>query len=291
MNAHAFGSRWRRLAMAAFAWAAMSGPAAGAPPVAMVTDLVGGNSATGVGGSAELWLLAELAPGATIQLDPGSRMVIVYYESGSEYLFKGPGTVTIGVDEPIALAGADPEEHQVLSAGDDVVIRPAGMAQASLVMRGADPDSKLQLDSLVGTKTLDARPVFRWLPLAGVESYVFVLTDDAGETLIETDVAGTELALPAEVTLETDITYTWEVEAHTPDGAMHGNWGDFSIAEDDERALVEKVRPADTAPVSRRVMFAVMLEQMELHDEARKYWKALLKERGDDPRLRQLAGE
>ena len=43
------------------------------------------------------------------------------------------------------------------------------------------------------------------------------------------------------------------------------------------------------APVSSRVAYAIWLEQMELKDEARKYWQALHVERPDIARLKALA--
>ncbi len=51
------------------------------------------------------------------------------------------------------------------------------------------------------------------------------------------------------------------------------------------------MRAAPAAPVSERVAFAAWLEQMELRDEARKYWRALATERPDDEKLRVLATE
>jgi hypothetical protein len=55
------------------------------------------------------------------------------------------------------------------------------------------------------------------------------------------------------------------------------------------RAQAEVLRPAAAAPLSTRVAYAAWLDQMELKDEARKYWKAAAAERPDDPRLKSLA--
>ncbi len=295
MDVKAIASRWRRcvLAVLVIAWVAVAGPAQAAQPVAMVTDIVGGNSVTGMGESTELSLLAELAPGGGIDLAAGSRLVIVYYESGNEYVFAGPASIRIGAEAPEVLSGNSPEERQVLlaSGGAEIIIQPAGMVQASMVLRGSDPNIDIRLDNLVDTKTLERRPVFRWRPMPGSATYHFELIDDSGESLVEADVAATEFLLPEAVTLEVGVTYTWEVTARTPDGVLHGGWGDFVLATDAERALVEELRPPDDAPFSRRVMFAMVLQQMELLDEALVHWKGLLAERGDDPKLRQLAGE
>jgi hypothetical protein len=55
------------------------------------------------------------------------------------------------------------------------------------------------------------------------------------------------------------------------------------------RAKIEAARPKPGASVAERVAFATWLEQLELRDEARQYWKALAAERPDSPRLKELA--
>ena len=67
--------------------------------------------------------------------------------------------------------------------------------------------------------------------------------------------------------------------------------GDFSIAPVELRARADTLRPAPNASVSERVAFAAWLEQMELRDEARKYWKALVAEWPEDNKLKSLAME
>jgi hypothetical protein len=55
------------------------------------------------------------------------------------------------------------------------------------------------------------------------------------------------------------------------------------------QARAAALRPPPGAPVSTRVAYAAWLEQMELRDEARKYWQALSAERPEDARLQVLA--
>ena len=287
-------SYWRRcvLVIVVVVWAA-AGPAQAVQPVAMVTDIVGGNSVTGMGEETKLLLLAELTPGGGIDLAADSRLVIVYYESGNEYIFAGPASIKIGAEAPELLSGISPEKRQVLFAGpgEEVIIRPAGMVQASLVMRGTDPNIDLRLDNLVDTKTLDRQPLFRWQSLPGSTNYSFELINESGDSLAKADLSATEYLLPEAVILKVGITYTWEVSTRTPDGILHSSWGDFLLATDRERALIEEMRPPEGASFSSRVMFAMVLQQLELRDEAVKEWKVLLAERSDDPKLRQLVGE
>jgi hypothetical protein len=55
------------------------------------------------------------------------------------------------------------------------------------------------------------------------------------------------------------------------------------------RAQIEAARPKAKASVAERVRFAAWLEQLQLKDEARGYWKALSAERPESEQLRELA--
>lgn len=55
------------------------------------------------------------------------------------------------------------------------------------------------------------------------------------------------------------------------------------------RAKIEAARPKAGASVSERVAFATWLEQLELRDEAKTYWKALAAERPDSAKLKELS--
>ena len=52
-----------------------------------------------------------------------------------------------------------------------------------------------------------------------------------------------------------------------------------------------KIFLAASVLLSTRVAYAAWLEQMELKDEAHKYWQAALSERPEDARLKALATE
>ena len=85
------------------------------------------------------------------------------------------------------------------------------------------------------------------------------------------------------------MAYTWEVSARLPDGRKYSSSADFAVAPADVRAQANTLRPVASAPLSTRIAYAAWLDQMELKDEARKYWKAAAAERPDDPRLKSLA--
>lgn len=274
------------LAAAALAFAAS---VAHAEPVAMITDLQG--KVQGASAADAPAILASVESGATLQVGDGGALVVVYFQSGKEFTFKGPATVRFASAAPEVLAGAKPESRdplmgKVAGAGK---IKPVGKVQAAVVMRGANQNARIKLDNMVGTRVLEKRPVFQWqAPEQGL-AYDFELTDESGRMLIESKVQGTSFALPESVRLEDGKTYTWLVGTTMADGRKYTNAGDFTVAPADLRRDIEAVRPAADAPIAEKVTFAAWLDQMQFHDEARKYWKQLAVARADDANLKTLA--
>jgi hypothetical protein len=138
---------------------------------------------------------------------------------------------------------------------------------------------------------LESRPEFRWQGPGDGLSYNLELSDEAGAVMLEQKVSGNSFALPASVQLKPGATYTWLLDTTLPDGKKYSNAGDFTVATADLRADVEAVRPAANAPLSERVTYAAWLDQLQFHDEARKYWKELAAARSGDANLNQLAGQ
>ncbi len=84
--------------------------------------------------------------------------------------------------------------------------------------------------------------------------------------------------------------YSWLVSGRLDDKSW-SNAGDFTVASDVLRAQAAALRPADDALLSERVVYAAWLEQNQLRDEARAWWKRMAGERDQDPALKVLAGE
>ena len=273
--------------VAAIGLLAAAGVSAYAQPVAMVTDVSGR-----VAGPAPITILAEIPANARLQLEPGARLVALYLKSGDEYTFSGPAQVHFDADAPRTANGAKPRKKgSPIGKGGNVTIRPVGVAQAAFVMRSGRSTARIRLLALSGTKTLEAAPEFRWREIEPGARYRFEITDDTGKSVYETEVADTSVRLPASVQLREGASYTWEVSARAADGRRYVSAGDFSIATSGLRAEAEALRPAPGAPVSERVAYAAWLEQVELRDEARTYWRALSAERPADPKLKALADE
>jgi hypothetical protein len=255
--------------------------------VAIVTDVSGKVTAP-----APVTILSEIAADASLRLEPGSRLVVVYIKSGDEYTLTGPAQVQFRAGGPEVAGGAKAQRKaNPLGKDSGVTLRPLAVAQGAFVMRSGRPAARIKLLTLSGTKTLDATPEFRWQEAEPGTKYRFELTDDTGKSLHEGEVSGAAFRLPAGVQLREGVAYAWELSARLVDGRRYVSAGDFSVADASLRSQARSLRPAAGAPVSQRVAYAAWLEQMELRDEARRYWKTLAAERPGDEKLKLLAAE
>jgi hypothetical protein len=257
--------------------------------VAMVTDLQGKAGITREGRRYDATILAELVDGAQVRVDAGTTMSVLYLDTGDEYVFKGPVQILFRLGQPEIISGAQPEKRSLSldKDGRGYRIKPVGVAQAALVMRGA----RIRLLNLHDTITLETRPEFRWEELQPGLKYQIEITDDAGRMLYSTQLDATSLPLPESLQLKDGLSYTWEVSVQLPDARKLANAGVFSLATAELRAQAAYLRPAASAPLSARISYAAWLEQMNLKDEARAYWQAAASERPEDLRLKALASQ
>jgi hypothetical protein len=245
----------------------------------------------GDGRTRDVTILAELDAGAQVQLAAGATLVALYLDAGDEYVFKGPASIVFRSVQPDVTSGAKPEKRSpsLGKGGSGIRIKPVGMAQGAMVMRGFRTGARIQLLNLHKTRTLETQPEFRWQELQAGVKYHIEITDDTGRSVHEAQVDSTSFKLPASIRLKEGVPYTWEVSARLPDGRKYTSSADFALAAADLRTQAETLRPAQSASLSSRITYAAWLDQMELKDEARKYWKTASSERPDDPRLKALA--
>lgn len=264
--------------------------AAWATPAAMVSDLQGKVSLHGETPRA-LDLLDEIKAGEEIEIAKDARLVFVVYATGTEYTVSGEARLRVGTDSVASIGGAVPDVRRspILAPMEGIRLNPVGLTQAALVTRTTRQASLLKLKTLEDTRTLNPRPEFAWEPLLERDgAYRFELTDDSGISLLKSEVNSPGLTLPANIALSPGVHYSWSVQVLGKDGRKYSNWGDFSVLSDVERADVETRRPAENAPFSEHLLFAVWLEARDLKDEARRVW-ANLASRRDNPKLHERA--
>lgn len=280
---------WSVGLFACFGWMSASG----ASSVAMLTDLQGNVALAGDPKLPALSILSELNQDSRVVLGNGAHATIVYLNSGQEYELSGPAEVQLAADHPASITGFAPRQHgaALTRSHESIRINPVQVTQAAIVMRSFAPIQKLKLLNLFDSTTLELHPTFQWQPPQSGLHYKIALLDNAGKTIFSTTVDDVSLRLPESVPLQVGVDYTWMVSTKDASGKNYSNTGDFSLASEDLRAQVERLRPGTDAHLSERVVFAAWLEQMHLRDEAHKLWKAVAEERQNDANLKVLTGE
>ena len=155
------------------------------------------------------------------------------------------------------------------------------------MMMGAP--AQLKLLALTDTRTLETKPEFRWSAIEGAASYEIRISGENGATVFMTSTSATSVSLPAEVSLMPGARYTWRVNAKLSDGTNTTSVGEFSVASSDVLAQAEAARPGQSASLSQQIAYAIWLEQLELRDEARKYWEVARAQYPNNQRLEALA--
>lgn len=257
--------------------------------VAMITDLVGEASLVAEKRTASI--LDEIAVDQRIKLDAGARMVLVFLKSGEEFDFRGPSLVHIRAAQAVALSGGQPERRSTnFGGGKAIRISPININQGAVLMRSLQDAAKLRLLSLADTVTLDSWPEFLWKGVHAGTLVRFELFDDKGKRILEREVGGESFVLPGNIRLKSGVRYRWLVTGKAANGQSISNSAHFTLASLELRADAENLRPGASATLSEQVIYAAWLEQKELRDEARKYWRSAATERPNDSRLRELAG-
>ena len=166
-------------------------------------------------------------------------------------------------------------------------LRPGALAQASVVMRTAPEPGGPAMSP--GPCSFSATPVFRWRPGGADATYHFRLQDPQGQVLFELTQPECAIQVPPHLALAEETAYTWVLDTRRPDGSETRASGQVKVLAKGVREALQAGRPALDAPFSERLVYAALLEQQELHEEARAYWQGLARERPDDPGLARLA--
>jgi hypothetical protein len=255
-------------------------------PVAMITDLSGKAVIMENGNKAVGDILSTVTDGNKIKLDAGSTLVLVFFNSSKEYTFSDKATITINEDYPKVESGQKLVQKNLNLTGNTKLTPPKkAYKQAAIVFRGARKKSKIKLISPIKSNVMDANITFKWKPIEENIQYRFTLTDEIGKSLVETLVTGTKFKIPGEIALKEDTYYSWQVEARLSSGSVYSNSTNFIIIADEEKNEINKSRPADGAPFSERLIFAMLLEQKGLKVESSKYWHILAGERPGNKKL------
>jgi hypothetical protein len=253
--------------------------------VVMISDLTG--VALLEGRKQPLALMDEVAPNLAVTLKAGAKLTFVNMRTGAETTFTGPGKVKLDVlGEPSGIA---PGRRRLVAALQGAVhLRPGGLAQASVVMRDVTRPEATGM-SPEGPWSLSPTPEFHWKPSGAKASYHFKLQDPQGQVLFELTQDECSVQVPEHLALSEDTAYTWVLDIKLADGGQDRKSGQIKVVPKALREQLQGTRPAQDAPFSERLVYAALLEQHELHEEARPFWRSLAKDRPGDEALAKFA--
>jgi hypothetical protein len=265
--------------------ALVQGPVVSAQGVVMISDLAG-SARLGATGKA-LGLTQEIPAGAFLVLDKGAKVSVLNMKTGEESTFAGPGKFRF--DAQGKATGLVPANQRKIQALQGVVqLRPGALAQASVVMRSAPERAEAPM-SPAGPWILTPTPEFRWKSAGAKATYHFKLKDAQGQVLFELTQEECAIQVPEHMALAEEAPYTWMLETTLPDGSQTRRSGDVKVLPRAVREQIEKSRPGPDATFADKLVYAVMLEQYDLHDEAKATWQALAKAHPGDPALTKLS--
>lgn len=279
--------RWfKSLLLLAPLWATLTVAAAPATPATpvpagIVLDVLGKVEVAGK----PLNLFDYLYPGNEALLAAGAKLVVTEHQTNRELAFTGPGKVKVSPEGISATAGAklasrELQALQVNAASQGVARRHQ---QAAITLRSLDPLLAPRHHSAVR----DVRPEFSWMVSGGQLS--LAVYDAAGGQVASLPLAPEgRMRLPEYVNLEPGQTYGWTILSAdgTPLSSSRKAFRVLSVA---EQQLIDSSRPADSAGVADWALYAALLENYWLGDEARSIWQRLANERPNDANLKRFA--
>ncbi len=259
--------------------------------IAMITDLTGKAAITGNGEQKAGEILMSMSSGDEIHVDSDSKLTLVYFESAIEYSFPENSVIHISAEEPLNKSSSKIAVRDLeISNATGLMPVSDNYRQAALVLRGGFENKPgIKLIRPVRGKVLDTQPTFEWLPIDKDIPHRFRLSDSSGQTLLATTVYGSSFKLPLSHQIEKGEIYSWQMEAQGSTSKIYSTPAKFSLIEDKDRETIEKMRPKNDSSFSKRVIFALMLEQLGVYGEANRYWKVLSVDRPNNQILQMKA--
>ena len=252
--------------------------------VAMVTDAQG-ECRLGEG-STPVAITSEVGAGVPLRLKAGARLTLLVYGSGEEVRLAGPGTFSLDGKGLVSgpPAGIGRAQGPGLSLKDS--LKPGGLAQASLVMRGPF-DIEVEEPSQPTVRTV--RPRFRWVPVKGSTSYQFRLRKAGGDTLVAVTTQEPALSLPEGLELQHGSKYQWDLSTDLPGLRVLRSEGDLEALDEARGQFLDRLREAAPNSFSHRLVYAATLHVYGLLAEAKVEWRILASQRPEDAMLQAFA--
>lgn len=255
--------------------------------VGMVLDVQGSGEILRKGQGSKLQLLNYVKPGEQLRLDSGARASVSHY--GAKLIYQLSGPVLAEVD-PGAIRVLSGTAAATKSLAEKVVLAALSpnTGPAAFKMRAIMLDVAL-LGPKNGTLVLGTRPQFRW-EASEATAYTFTLERGDGTPVLQfkTDALGWQP--PPATPLDYGQSYRWGV-AYTSavDGEPRQASAQFQVAAEAEHAALEALRPGAAAPIDEWVLYASLLQNRQMLDDARAVWQEIAARRPDLAKAGSLA--
>jgi hypothetical protein len=220
-------------------------------------------------------------------------LVLLSFRNGDDSLLADPQRVE--TESVFAALAALPEvqRHEVtavLRAGR--MERPPEIADllgAGAILRGTAAATELQPLSPLGTAVRDGRPTFRWLPVAGAESYQVTVFDRDFQPVAASDPSARTEWTP-EMPLAAGSVYAWQVKAR------RGGQEVTAPGPGSPQALFRVLPPERAAAVESAagpvrgssLALGVLYARAGLRDEAERELEAAVREHPGSAEVRSL---
>jgi hypothetical protein len=277
------GWRWLNtvvMLMLAMQLARAAGPA---DVVGMVLDVQGSGEVEQKGRDdkdsvGKLQLLGYVKAGAKIRLEAASKASVSHYGARLIYQLTGPAVVEVGADGLKVVSGKPAVTKSLAEKIVQAAVNP-NLGAAAFKMRALGQEIAM-LSPSNRSKQVNPRPHFQW---SAPEPGTFQVTvTELPDTVVQrASVDGMVWDLPAGVKLEPGKGYRWSVAGAGADGQQHGAMAEFSIATQAEADAVLALRPAAGAGIDEWVLYAAILRDRQMLDEARDVWRMIASQRPD----------
>jgi len=239
---------------------------------AMVIDIKEGKAyyEAGEEKGRELMLMDFPKPGDKIRLESGTVLVLNYFATGVREEITGPGKITIGNE-----SSRETEKVRISRSEPDYIPPKSKLNREDLQQFGSSPFRDADPGGIVILRPTDntavrSRPVFRWIPVKGAESYHLRIYDMLEKPCFHAETEKSSFSYDKSDLIPEEI-YEWTVSTKAEGNTARGK-GTFTILgrERLDKMLRSERRVRERYPENSDellVILAVIYRQYELIDE------------------------
>lgn len=258
-----------------------AGPALAAGPedvVGMVLDVQGSGELVRAGRASKLQLLSYVKPGAQLKLEAGSKASVSHYGAKLIYQLVGPVLAEVGEDAVKVLNGAPASTKSLAEKVVAAAVHP-NMGAAAFKMRSLGQEIAMQSPTNRSVQ-LGARPRFQW-NAPEPASFQLTLIEAPERVVARATVEGSIWELPAGTKLVAGKDYRWTVTYTPSDGQLRSAAAEFTVANQADADAIQALKPGPNAAVDEWVLYAAILRDRQMLDEARQVWREIASQRPD----------